>query len=153
MTGKETTETQYKKISGSWERYFSRLLNHGRRGQITREELIQVLTRQDGKCALSGIPLTCLLENGKKFTTNASIDRIVAGQEYSINNVQLVCSALNSFRNDTDLDEFIWFCQKVTEHALSKKRCSQLQKRVREISFPPGADSQPYSTDDSKATS
>jgi hypothetical protein len=65
---------------------------------------------------LSGIPLTCTLEVGKRFKTNASIDRIIAGESYSMGNIQLVCSALNSWRGDTDLKEFIWFCQKVTEH-------------------------------------
>ena len=108
---------QYERISGDWTRYFNRLNRRTtKRPNLTTADLLAVLERQQGLCALSGIKLTCQLKQGVKFKTNASIDRIRAGEEYSVDNVQLVCSALNSWRGDTDLDEFIWFCQKVTEH-------------------------------------
>ena len=57
---------------------------------------------------------------GVTFKTNASIDRIIAGGEYTKDNIQLVCAALNSWRADTDLQEFIWFCKKVTEYQEEK---------------------------------
>lgn len=121
ITGAFSTENQYKEISGNWHRYFGRLLQKSfRRGSLTREDLIKQLEKQNGKCALSGIELTCLLESGKRFKTNASIDRIVPGKEYSPENIQLVCSALNSWRGDTELSEFIWYCQKVTEYQKEK---------------------------------
>lgn len=125
LSGHVTTHSQYKKISGNWERYFSRLLIHGRKETLTRQDLLNQLEKQNGLCALSGVPLTCQLESGKRFTTNASIDRIKAGEEYSPDNIQLVCSALNSFRKDTQLDEFIWFCEQVTNYQKKKggSRC------------------------------
>ena len=70
---------------------------------------------QNNRCALSGIELTCKLEKGVVYKTNASIDRIDAGGPYIKENIQLVCRALNGFRVDTDLKEFIWWCGKVTE--------------------------------------
>lgn len=112
---------QYERISGNWYRYFSRLLLHGRKGKITRDDLLALLEKQNGLCALSGIPLTCQLEVGKRFKTNASIDRIKAGEDYSPDNIQLVCAALNGFRTDTTLEEFVWFCEKVTEHHKGKE--------------------------------
>jgi len=46
---------------------------------------------------------------------NASLDRIEAGGPYIKENIQLVCTALNSWRADTELEEFKWWCRKVTE--------------------------------------
>lgn len=113
ITGSCCTEEQYKKISGNWYKYFQRLCNKNNRNNLTTEMLLQVYNEQEGKCALSGVPLTCTLIKGTKVKTNASIDRIHAGTEYSIDNIQLVCSALNSWRADTDLQEFVWWCKQV----------------------------------------
>lgn len=115
LFGQETTETQYSKISGNWKRYFTRLLHKGRK-ELTVDQLLSLLEAQQGLCALSGIPLTCTLEVGKRFKTNASIDRIKAGGPYTLSNIQLVCSALNTFRMDSSVEEFIWFCKQVAKH-------------------------------------
>lgn len=117
ITGEITTESQYKNISGNWDRYFARLCcRPHKREALSKEDCKEILERQKGKCALSGVELTCQLEKGKKFKTNASLDRINAGGPYTKDNVQLVCSALNSWRSDTDLNEFIWWCSQVTQH-------------------------------------
>lgn len=117
VSGKVTTESQYLKISGNWNRYFARLCCRShKRIDLTVDDLITTLENQNYKCALSGIELTCTLEKGKKFKTNASIDRIEAGGPYIKSNVQLVCSALNSWRADTDLGEFIWWCKQVANY-------------------------------------
>ena len=124
IIGKETTDNQYQKISGNWLRYFCRLRGKTYRSQLSTEVLIQILNEQKGLCALSGIPLTCQLEKGKRFKTNASIDRINAGKEYNEGNIQLVCSALNSWRGNTNLEEFIWFCKQVSLHQEEKEKSS-----------------------------
>ena len=117
-SGKITTESQYQLISGNWDRYLSRLLYYGgrKRDQLTREDLLEKLEQQDYRCALSGLPLTCELKKGVKVNTNASVDRIEAGGPYTKDNIQLVCRALNHWRADTDIDEFVEFCRAVTEH-------------------------------------
>jgi hypothetical protein len=125
ITGTYSTENQYKMISGNWQRYFCRLMRRTtKRPVLTVKDLHEKLAEQKGLCALSGVPLTCTLEQGKKFKTNASIDRIRAGEEYTKDNIQLVCAALNSWRGDTDLQEFIWFCKKVTEYQEGKEQSS-----------------------------
>lgn len=112
-----TCTKQYERISGDWTRYFNRLNRRTtKRPNITTQILLELLEKQNGLCALSGVELTCQLKQGMKFKTNASIDRILAGQEYTKDNIQLVCSALNTWRGDTDLQEFIWFCKKVAEY-------------------------------------
>jgi len=120
--GSMTCAAQYKRISGDWTRYFNRLNRRATtRPLLTTQHMLEQLAKQKGLCALSGIPLTCLLEQGKKFKTNASIDRIIAGTEYTPDNIQLVCAALNSWRGDTELKEFIWFCQQVTKYQETKE--------------------------------
>jgi len=118
LTGEVTTESQYKRISGNWSRYVSRLLYYGgrKRNNLTQEILLKKLEEQDYKCALSGLPLTCILEKGIQTKTNASVDRIIAGGPYTEDNIQLVCVALNHWRADTDIDEFVEFCRAVVRH-------------------------------------
>jgi len=119
VTGEVTTESQYKEISGNWDRYLSRLLyfNGRKRDHLTRDILKDKLKEQNYRCALTGIELTCLLEKGKRFRTNASIDRIVPGGEYSEDNIQLVCQAVNYWRSDLPVSEFVEWCRKVVENA------------------------------------
>lgn len=113
-----TTESQYSKISGDWRRYLQRLLYVGgrKRDQLTVDTLLEVYDFQKGLCALTGIELTCRLEVGKNFPTNASVDRIEAGGPYIKENIQLVCKAVNSFRGTLPVDEFVWWCRRVVKH-------------------------------------
>ena len=117
ISGAMTTESQYKYISGNWSRYFTRLCCRShKRETLTVEQCIEILEKQEGKCALSGIDLTCQLVKGERCLTNASLDRIEAGGPYIKENVQLVCTVLNSLRRDTPVDEFVWWCKKVSEY-------------------------------------
>ena len=63
-----------------------------------------------------GLPLTCKLEKGTKFWSNASVDRILAGGSYEKNNIQLVCRAVNSWRSDMPLEDFIQVCKAVASY-------------------------------------
>jgi len=127
MSEKVTTKSQYKEISGNWERYLSRLLySSGRkRDNLTKEDLLFILHKQDKKCAISGNFLTCNLEKGIKFWTNASVDRIDAGGSYTLDNIQLVCRAVNSWRSDMPLETFIEVCRAVAQH--NPKRDMEVQ--------------------------
>lgn len=101
-------------MSGNWCYYFNRLLN-SERGALSADFLLELLENQGGKCALTGVDLTCVCRKGR-VTTNASIDRIVPGGVYEPENVQLVCSAINSFRGNTSLEEFLDWCRKVVSY-------------------------------------
>lgn len=119
-----TTEAQYESVSGNWNRYLSRLIySAGRkRDELSKDILLEKLEEQDYKCALSGVPLTCFLEKGKRFWTNASVDRIEAGGSYEKDNIQLVCRGLNSWRSAIPVDEFVWWCEQVVKHNSEKER-------------------------------
>ena len=118
ITGSVTTASQYKLISGNWSRYVSRLLYYGgrKRDQLTREILLQKLEDQQYRCALTGVPLTCNLEKGVVCPTNASVDRIIAGGPYTADNIQMVCRAVNMWRGDLPIEEYVDWCQKVVNH-------------------------------------
>ena len=116
VSGRSSTENQYKSISGNWYKYFNRLCNQKDRENLTPEILVDLLEEQDGLCALSGEKLTCTLQKGFISKTNASIDQIIPSGGYSKDNIQLVCRALNCWRGDTDLNEFIDWCTKVAKH-------------------------------------
>lgn len=111
-----TTESQYKYISGHWDKYFNRLLVRKNRSQLQIKDLLNILEKQNFRCALSGVELTCTLKVGEKCNTNASIDRLIAGGPYTPDNVQLVCAALNSFRNKLSVDDFITWCFAVVKY-------------------------------------
>ena len=118
LSGAMTTESQYKEISGNWRRYVSRLLYYGgrKRDNLTADILLAQLERQSYLCALSGVPLTCTLEKGTVCHTNASVDRIIAGGPYTADNIQIVCRALNYWRADTSVPDFVEWCRKVVQH-------------------------------------
>lgn len=113
-----TTESQYDRISGDWKRYLQRLVysNGRKRDQLTVDILLEKLKEQNYCCALTGVKLTCLLEVGKDFVTNASVDRIEAGGPYIKENIQLVCKAVNKFRGNLSVEEFFWWCKQVVKH-------------------------------------
>jgi hypothetical protein len=119
IIGTHSTEEQYKKISGNWIRYVSRLMYYGgrKRDMLNREIVLEKLQQQNYKCAITGVDLTCNLERGKKCMTNASIDRIVAGGTYTKENIQMVCRAVNSWRGDLSLPDFVEWCRMVVNHA------------------------------------
>lgn len=118
ITGAGSTEAQYAEISGDWGRYLSRRLYCAgmRRDKLPRDALFRILERQGYRCALSGVPLTCILEKGVAHPTNASVDRIVAGGAYTEDNVQLVCVVLNMWRGNRSPEDFINWCKLVAAY-------------------------------------
>ena len=115
------TNTRYKRESGNWFLYFKHLLSK-KDTDVTAQDLLTLLNKQKGKCVLSGTKLTCEKVKGKYVKTNASIDRIIAGGEYNIENIQLVCRAVNSFRHDLTISEFITWCKRVAKNGLRKQK-------------------------------
>ena len=105
--------------SGDWSKFFGQRLGAARgRGELSRDMLIDLLKRQNYRCALSGVPLTCLLQKGTVTKTNASIDRINPKGGYVLENVQLVCAVINKFRVDLPVNEFVSWCRKVADYAV-----------------------------------
>ena len=115
ITGSGNTEAQYKKISGNWFKYFQRLTCQKKREALTPEMLIALLDKQEGKCAITGVSLTCILERGNRAWTNASIDRVEAGGPYILDNIRLTCARVNIMRSDMPDEELLYWCKLIVQ--------------------------------------
>ncbi len=111
---------RYERENHDWEAYFKHLLSTKKEHNLTVAQLIGKTAEQDYQCALSGVELTCYHKRGEIILTNASIDRINAGKEYNYDNIQIVCRAINSFRGNMKINEFIFWCSEVAKNALCK---------------------------------
>lgn len=118
-----STEYQYSKASRDWRKYYQRRVSEkGRSATLSVKHLLDLHDMQKGKCALTGINLTCKLEKGVRCLTNASLDRIDPKGEYILENLQLVCVAVNRLRSDMSVNEFHDWCKKVVNY---RKRINQ----------------------------
>lgn len=77
---------------------------------VTRDELMEMWSRQGGKCAVSGVRMTWGGGGGRGgLPTSISIDRIDSNGGYDVGNVRLVCYCINCFKgchmNDEDMLE------------------------------------------------
>jgi len=85
---------------------------------ITIEYLHDLWNSQDGKCAITGIPmvLTKWHTKGNTLWNQASIDRIDGNKGYEIDNVRIVCLMANYCRNGFTDEEVINFCKLAAEN-------------------------------------
>jgi hypothetical protein len=120
------------KINGNWSNYFKHLcqIRKDARKELSPEILENILIKQRYKCALTGIKLTCLRANGIKFKTNASIDRINSDLGYNVDNIQLVCTIVNSLKSNLTNHEYIRWCKKVVKEDALRKQAKTVQKRI-----------------------
>jgi hypothetical protein len=101
----------------TWEGYFKRLLHNNakNRTRLSIKFLTNLLAKQKGKCALSGVDLTKIAGEGV-VTTNASIDRINPGRAYTRKNVRLLCNFVNSFRGNVTDAELKWWSSRIVDN-------------------------------------
>jgi len=80
---------------------------------ISADYMFELFNKQQGKCALSGVPLK--LEVGS--LTVLSIDKIRPEKGYTIGNVQWVAWAVNRAKGEMSQQMFLDMCKKVSESA------------------------------------
>lgn len=73
---------------------------------------MDMLQKQGGRCALSGIEMTFSHDTP---SSNASIDRIDNNAGYMKDNVRLVCSAVNLMRNRMTDEELVWWSDAIVK--------------------------------------
>lgn len=81
--------------------------------ELTIKEAWELFAKQNGKCALSGLPIKLPLRWND--TGNASLDRIDSSKGYEISNVQWVHKDVNRMKNVYDQDYFFMLCKLITE--------------------------------------
>lgn len=79
---------------------------------ITTSDLIDVLVKQNGRCAYTKLPL---LATANQFNT-VSLDRVDSSKGYVIGNIQLVCTAINKMKQEYTEEMFLLFCWLVTQN-------------------------------------
>ena len=112
----------YESIPQSWFYRFKTYANKKNNPfTVTIEEVWSIYNAQNGKCALTGIPIG--FENTKQpgtrwsnYICTASIDRIDSSKGYTLDNIQLVHKDVNMMKNAFDQDYFIQMCKAVAKN-------------------------------------
>lgn len=81
---------------------------------LTKEFLLDLWDKQEGKCALTGLDMTYDMYNGRTYT-NVSIDRIDVSKGYTKDNVQLVCMAANQAKSDLTDEQLYQICKGIVD--------------------------------------
>ncbi len=81
----------------------------------TLSDLLGMWERQQGCCAVSGVPLTW--GKGNYFPTSISIDRIDCTEGYTVSNIRLVCYAVNAFKGRWSDDHMIEIARAIVAKA------------------------------------
>ena len=79
---------------------------------VDAEYLQSVYESQEGLCAYTKLPLLAI---GNQLNT-MSLDRVDSSKDYTEDNVQLVCVAINKMKLNYTEDQFIQLCQLVAQN-------------------------------------
>lgn len=82
---------------------------------IELKDLENLYYKQNGLCALSKIKMTYDILDGRT-PTNLSIDRIDTNKSYTIDNIQMVCMAVNQMKSDLNMDQLLYFCKLIIKN-------------------------------------
>jgi len=109
-------EWAYKERNATPEGFFKRLIrsNHKRKG-LSWKYLMKLYNDQQGRCAISGVKMTTIVNNGHVLT-NVSIDRIDSTKEYERGNIQLLCHIVNVMKHNMTKEQLIEWCWQIIDH-------------------------------------
>jgi hypothetical protein len=110
-----------------WSMAMSRLIAGARaRGllvAVEKDDLLGLYLKQNGCCALTGLPMDFRAKGGsgrsKRAMTAPSVDRIDSHGNYTLDNIHIVMSAVNVMKNDMSTDQFVALCEQVAAHRLA----------------------------------
>lgn len=118
----------YAKINSSPERYLSYKYNciavvanskrrkwlSGLQFTIKANDLIDLWNKQNGKCALTGFPMTYSVRKGYQLF-NASVDRIDNAVGYEPQNIRLTCRFANQMKFKLSDQELLTWCKAIIQ--------------------------------------
>lgn len=82
---------------------------------LTLEYLEELWNKQNGFCAISGIPMTLNVDKGRN-PYNVSVDQINPSGGYTKDNIQLVCMCVNQLKSDFDMSVILNICKNILNH-------------------------------------
>lgn len=107
-------DTSYKMLNGNPDAYIRHALYKKERKALSLGYIKDLLEKQGGKCALSGIEMTFIKIPGvPKVHTNLSIDRIDSSKPYEVGNIQLVCAITNIMKSTLTMEELVSWCKSI----------------------------------------
>lgn len=77
---------------------------------VDLEYLTNLFNKQNGKCALSGLPLNFIDKKNSIFECTASLDRISSNRGYVKGNVQWVHKHVNYMKHELEQKYFVKIC-------------------------------------------
>lgn len=88
--------------------------------EITEIDIVDMYKRQGGKCALTNFDMTYIkntIGDGRdeRNLYNISVDRFDSSGDYTIDNIQLVCSGINTMKWDLSTGDFIVLCEQILQ--------------------------------------
>jgi len=81
---------------------------------LSVERIMKIYQDQDGKCAITSVPMTAVIGHGPMYT-NLSVDRIETGGPYTVANTRLVCYVVNIMRHTMSDDELRYWAKKISK--------------------------------------
>lgn len=105
--------TGYGKLQGGiWEQYVRNAKKRKISFDLSIKDAWEAFESQHGKCAITNVEIK--LGRRHREETTASLDRIDNKIGYKKNNVHWVHKKINQIKMDMPLDEFISWCERVT---------------------------------------
>ena len=108
----------YKQIQGIyWRQIISNAAKRNLSFNITIEQIWNIFEKQNGKCVLSGLPITLKIIKRKQ---TASLDRIDSTKGYEPTNVQWVHIDINKLKSNLPEDKLLYLCECIVKTKNSK---------------------------------
>lgn len=85
--------------------------------EITEKDIYDLYEKQNGKCAYTNLELKFIINDPHSM----SIDRINSDKDYTIDNIQLVCSIINKMKWTLKHEDFINLAKAVTKRKKEKE--------------------------------
>lgn len=87
--------------------------------EITKNDVLSLYEKQNGKCAISGIKMTHFTNEGR-ILYNLSVDRIDSDKGYTIDNIQLLCTIINTMKSTLSNEEFVEICKLIVDNQITE---------------------------------
>ncbi|MCA2590163.1 MAG: hypothetical protein IM509_05280 [Microcystis sp. M31BS1] len=107
-----STETGF--VSQTIHNCKTRALKKGFEFSLTTEDLLNLMQVQNMQCAVTGLLMDFKSQSRKKANPfKCSVDRIDSSKGYTLDNVRLVCWAVNQMKSDRTEDEFEFWIKSI----------------------------------------
>ena len=118
---KEKIYESQSKLTGYITKIYNRLRRVDNNSIITKDELMKLYYKQDGKCALTNELMTyysgpVLTETKYESKYNIAIDKIQPSGDYTIDNIQLIGLMIQQMKSKTSMnnEQFIELCKLIS---------------------------------------